>query len=82
MSRILKNFEKHKLITKADSPTDKRAAMLQLTNKGKAVLETLNEASDKQVERIFNDLTATECQELIQKMKEMQLLINKKNLQK
>ncbi|QEH42399.1 MarR family winged helix-turn-helix transcriptional regulator [Chitinophaga sp. XS-30] len=82
LSRILKHFEKNKLITKAGSPTDKRAAMLQLTNKGKAVFETLNEASDKQVGTTFKDLTEKECQELVQKMKEIQLLINRKNLKK
>lgn len=78
LSRILKNFEKDKMVSKAKSTKDKRASVLCLTDKGKAAFEVLNHFSEKQVERIFEHLTESDCKELVQKMKEIQQLINKK----
>ena len=78
LSRILKNFEKNKLISKVSSPTDKRTAVLQLTAKGKKEFEVLNNSSDRQVETIFKNLSQKECDDLIQKMLEIQQLLNRK----
>jgi DNA-binding MarR family transcriptional regulator len=80
LSRILKNFEKSRLISKVSSPKDKRAAVLQLTAKGEKEFAILNSASDKQVETIFKDLSQKECNDLIQKMLEIQQLLNRKSL--
>src|SRR5688572_6790435 len=72
LSRILKKFEKHKLINKVNSAADKRAVFLQLSAKGKKEFEVLNNASDRQVETLFNILSDKECHELTQKMLEIQ----------
>lgn len=77
LSRILKKFEKDKLVIKVKVETDKRAYILQLTSKGKLEFDKLNRASDKQVEQIFQQLNEKECNELLLKMKEIQALINK-----
>src|SRR6185369_16698357 len=42
LSRILKKFDKSRLITKINSPSDKRASVVQLSPKGKKEFETLN----------------------------------------
>ncbi len=78
LSRILRNFEKNKLISKAISPADKRSATLQLTAKGKKAFEQLNTASTEQVKKIFADLSEKECRDLIQKMTEIQQILDKK----
>jgi len=77
LSRILKKFEKNKLIDKVSSATDKRSAFLQLSAKGKKEFEALNKASDKQVEMLFKNLSDKECDELVKKMSEIQKLFNK-----
>ena len=77
LSRILKKFERNKLINKAGSASDKRAVFLQLSAKGKKEFEVLNNASDKQVEALFKNLSERECEELIQKMSGIQKLLNK-----
>jgi DNA-binding MarR family transcriptional regulator len=82
LSRILKNFQKNKLISKVTSPSDKRSAVLQLTAKGRKDFEVLNNSSDKQVENTFKNLSEKECDVLVQKMMEIQQLINRKNLER
>jgi DNA-binding MarR family transcriptional regulator len=77
LSRILKKFEKNKLISKVDSTKDRRAVILQLTAKGRREFEILNQASDKQVENLFKNLSEKECEELVQKMLAIQNLLNK-----
>ena len=77
LSRILKKFEKNKLINKVGSPKDKRAVILQLSAKGRREFEMLNQASDKQVEALFKNLSEKECEELVQKMLAIQNLLNK-----
>lgn len=78
LSRILQVFEKNKLIRKITARSDKRSVRLQLTAKGKKEFEKLNADSNLQVRKIFEKLTGEECDKLIQKMKEIQQLIQKK----
>jgi DNA-binding MarR family transcriptional regulator len=78
LSRLLTNLQKSKLISKVNSSTDKRATVLQLTVKGKKEFEILNDASDRQVETIFKNLSQKECEDLIQKMQGIQQLLNRK----
>jgi DNA-binding MarR family transcriptional regulator len=77
LSRILKRFEKDKLIHKTTVSADKRSALLELTTKGKKEFELLNIASDKQIAKAFENLTEDECDQLVQKMDDIQQLINK-----
>ncbi|HLK27956.1 MAG TPA: MarR family winged helix-turn-helix transcriptional regulator [Puia sp.] len=77
LSRILKKFEKNKLISKAMSSADNRAAVLQLSAKGKKEFEKLNKASDKQIESLFKNLSDKECDDLVQKILTVKKLLIK-----
>ena len=77
LSRILKKFEKSKLINKISSPSDKRTSVVQLSPKGKKEFETLNKASDKQIETFLKNLPEKDCDELIKKINEAQKLLKK-----
>lgn len=77
LSRILKKFEKSKLINKISSPADKRAVVVQLSPKGKKEFETLNKASDKQIENFLKNLPDKDCDDLIKKINETQILLKK-----
>lgn len=77
LSRILKKFEKNKLINKVSSTADKRTIFLRLTAKGKKEFETLNKASDKQVQALLKNLSQKECDELIKKISAIQKILMK-----
>ncbi|WP_276485572.1 MarR family winged helix-turn-helix transcriptional regulator [Paraflavitalea pollutisoli] len=77
LSRILKKFEKARLIKKVDSLKDKRVVALQLSELGKKEFEKLDKASDKQAEDLFKNLSESECNRLITKMAEIRLLMKK-----
>ena len=77
LSRILKKFQKSKLINKISSPADKRAVVVQLSPKGKKEFETLNKASDKQIENFLKNLPDKDCDDLIKKINEAQILLKK-----
>jgi DNA-binding MarR family transcriptional regulator len=78
LSRILRRFEKAKLITKVTSSSDKRSTSIGLTAKGKKEFEVLDIASNKQVEEVFGSLNESECITLIQKFTEIQQILNRK----
>ena len=77
LSRILKKFEKNKLINKVSSIADKRTVFLRLTAKGKKEFETLNKTSDKQVQALLKNLSQKECDELIKKISAIQKILMK-----
>lgn len=77
LSRILKGFEKSKLINRVSSAIDKRATVLQLTAKGKKEFEALDKASEKQIETLFEQLTDKECDDLVKKIAGVKKLLNK-----
>jgi len=80
LSRILRRFDKSKLINKAVSPADKRAAIIALTAQGKKEFEVLDQASSKQVAEVFGHLTESDGITLVQKFKEIQQILNKKKI--
>ncbi len=69
MSRVLKRFENDKLIAKESSVSDRRRAMLYLTQKGKDILAELESRSDKQVKKLIGHLSDDEQQKLVDSMK-------------
>ena len=77
LSRILKKFEKNKLIIKVSSATDKRAVFLKLSPKGEKEFEALNAESDSQIQMLLKNLSDKECNELVQKMSEIKKLLIK-----
>jgi len=69
MSRVLKRFENTGLIEKDISASDKRIALLHLTEKGKKILLELEERSNKQIEEFISHLTDSEQHEMVDSMK-------------
>lgn len=78
LSRILRRFDKEKLIRKVVSKPDKRSVIIEMTAKGKKEFEILDIASNQQVEKLFGALTETECINLIKKYKEIQKILTRK----
>jgi DNA-binding MarR family transcriptional regulator/GNAT superfamily N-acetyltransferase len=75
LSRLLKEFEKQGLITRAPSPGDGRLALLQITDLGRAAFEPLDEASRRQILSMVRHLMPVEAARLVQAMEAIQSLI-------
>lgn len=78
LSRILKKLEKEELISKMPSEEDARASLISLTEKGLKVFNTLNKASDEQIDGLIGDLTVRRQQELVNHMKAIQEILQHK----
>jgi DNA-binding MarR family transcriptional regulator len=68
LSRILIDFEKKKLITKKVSSTDGRAFNLYATKSGKKEFALIDEASNKQIEKLLLQLDEDERKTVIKSM--------------
>jgi DNA-binding MarR family transcriptional regulator len=77
LSRIIRQFEKKKLITKATSSRDARSVHLTLTTKGRKEFEILNEASHDQIKETLEPLTDAECEKLTRNMMQIQTILSK-----
>lgn len=75
LSRVIAGFEKQGLIAKTRSPTDARAAQLQLTEQGKRTLAPLVDASRREVAAMLERLPPTAQQELVDAMGQIQGLL-------
>ncbi|PVX33527.1 helix-turn-helix domain-containing GNAT family N-acetyltransferase [Janthinobacterium sp. 78] len=75
LSRVIAGFEKQGLIIKTRSPTDARAAQLQLTEQGKRTLAPLVDASRREVAAMLQRLPPTAQQELVAAMGQIQGLL-------
>ncbi|MCC7705745.1 MarR family transcriptional regulator [Janthinobacterium sp. GW460P] len=75
LSRVIAGFEKQGLIAKTRSPTDARAAQLQLTEQGQSTLAPLVEASRREVAAMLERLPPTAQQELVAAMDQIQGLL-------
>ncbi|PAU75511.1 bifunctional helix-turn-helix transcriptional regulator/GNAT family N-acetyltransferase [Halomonas salipaludis] len=75
VSRVLKGFEKQGLITKTPSASDRRAAQLQLTEQGWATYRPLNEASQREVVAMLQQLSEPEQQGLVEAMGQIKGLL-------
>lgn len=69
LSRILRGFEKRKLIEKSSSKKDARQSILKLTALGKKEFANLDQLSRNQIEEILNDLSLVEQNRLLEAMK-------------
>ncbi|WP_412468350.1 MarR family winged helix-turn-helix transcriptional regulator [Pedobacter sp. KLB.chiD] len=78
LSRVLKKFEKNKLITKAKSGRDARASQIGLTDNGRVELEALNTLADKQLEKLLKDLSAKEIKQLALHMNSIMEILDQK----
>ena len=68
LSRLLRQLEKSKLITRHPSPQDARVFMITLTEKGTREFQQLNKASDDQIGQLVNPLSEPRRQELVAHM--------------
>ncbi|MGK5053841.1 bifunctional helix-turn-helix transcriptional regulator/GNAT family N-acetyltransferase [Janthinobacterium sp. RB2P8] len=75
LSRVISGFEKQGLIAKTRSPTDARAAQLQLTEQGQRTLAPLVDASRREVAAMLGRLPPTAQQELVAAMGQIQGLL-------
>lgn len=66
MSRILREFERRKLVTRARSKTDERQKFLSLTVKGRRVFAPLDERSNRDVAAMLEGLSCAQRKQLVE----------------
>jgi DNA-binding MarR family transcriptional regulator/GNAT superfamily N-acetyltransferase len=65
MSRILRDFERRKLVRREQSKTDERQRFLSLTTKGRNAFLPLDERSNRDIAAMLNDLSPSEQKQLV-----------------
>src|SRR5207249_8997563 len=65
MSRMLRDFERRKLVTREQSKTDERQRFLSLTAKGRRAFAPLDERSDRNVAAMLQELSPTERKHVV-----------------
>ncbi len=78
LSRILRKFEKQRLIEKQVSRRDARQSVLRLTKEGRRIFNPLEARSSKQVGDIIGSLQPSQQKELIRAMGTIQSLLDAK----
>ena len=79
LSRMLKSFESSQLVSKRKSNMDGRTWFLQLTPKGKKLLETLEERSVSQIQELLTPLQDDQQQALAGAMKTIRHILSEEN---
>ncbi|MFE0507310.1 MarR family winged helix-turn-helix transcriptional regulator [Peribacillus butanolivorans] len=64
MSRIINKLSKDGLVIKENSTLDNRTSLIRLTPKGMTLFNQLNERSDEQLVRLFQELSQNEIKEI------------------
>jgi DNA-binding MarR family transcriptional regulator/N-acetylglutamate synthase-like GNAT family acetyltransferase len=75
LSRILRKFEKKRLIEKNASPQDGRQSLLRLTPVGRKVFNPLNARSTEQVSAIMGGMQPAQQEELIRAMRTIESML-------
>jgi DNA-binding MarR family transcriptional regulator/GNAT superfamily N-acetyltransferase len=65
MSRILRDFERRRLVKREQSKADERQRFLSLTAKGRRAFAPLEERSNRQVGAMFKELSPSERKQLV-----------------
>jgi DNA-binding MarR family transcriptional regulator len=65
VSRILRDFERRKFVTRERSKTDERQRFLLLTSKGRRAFAPLDARSNRDVAALLGDLSPTEREQLV-----------------
>jgi DNA-binding MarR family transcriptional regulator/GNAT superfamily N-acetyltransferase len=76
LSRMVRNFEKRKLVIKQPSAEDARQSVLSLTARGRKEFANLDQLSRNQVDEILNDLSNVDQGRLLAAMKTIEHLID------
>jgi DNA-binding MarR family transcriptional regulator/GNAT superfamily N-acetyltransferase len=78
ISRILRDFERRKLVTRQHSKKDERQRILLLTAKGQRTLAPLNERSNRNVATMLEGLSPTKRKQLVGALEMAQRLLGEK----
>lgn len=76
LSRLLRSFEKRRLITRAQSDADGRQSHLRLTREGKAAFARLNAGSADDVRTMLGSLPSPEQHRLVEAMRTIEGLLD------
>jgi DNA-binding MarR family transcriptional regulator/GNAT superfamily N-acetyltransferase len=75
MSRILRDFERRKFVTRERSKTDERQRFLSLTSKGRSAFAPLDARSNRDVAAMLDDLSPTEREQLVDSVQTVRRLL-------
>ena len=75
MSRVLRDFERRKFVTRERSKTDERQRFLSLTSKGRSAFAPLDERSNRDVAAMLEDLSTTERKQLMDSVQTVRRLL-------
>jgi len=78
MSRILRDFERRRLVTREQSKTDERQRFLSLTAKGRRTFAPLDERSNRDVGAILKVLSSKERKQLLDAVQTVSRLLGDK----
>jgi len=78
LSRILRDFERRKLVTREQSKTDERQRFLSLTAKGRRAFAPLDERSNRDVAAMFKELSPAERKQLVDAVQTVRRLLGDK----
>ena len=78
MSRILRNFERRKLVAREHSKADERQRFLSLTSKGRRAFAPLNERSNRDVAAMIDAVSPTERDQLVEAVDTVRRLLGDK----
>jgi len=78
MSRILRDFERRKLVTRQQSKTDERQRFLSLTAKGRRAFAPLDERSNRNVAAMLEEHSPAERKQLVDAVKTVRRLLGDK----
>ena len=78
MSRILRDFERRKLVTRQQSKTDERQRFLSLTAKGRKAFAPLDERSNRNVAAMLEEHSPAERKQLVDAVKTVRRLLGDK----
>lgn len=76
LSRMLTGFEKKRWLLRQPSPRDRRATLLSLTARGRALAGTLDHAVQAQMAKLLAPLSAMQREELAQAMRRVRRLLS------
>ncbi|RZJ69841.1 MAG: MarR family transcriptional regulator [Flavobacterium sp.] len=65
LSRVLKKFEEHNLITRSRSEKDSRASQISLTKDGLDELNALNDLADRRIKELLKGLSTKDKKQLV-----------------
>lgn len=78
MSRILRDFERRKLVAREQSKADERQRFLSLTAKGRRVFAPLNERSNRDIAAMIDEVSPAARNELVQAVDTIRRLLGDK----